>query len=246
MPAHDGKVAIVTGAASGIGAAIARRLAREGAAVAVADIHEKDAARVTESIVKDGGRGVAVETDVSREESVRALVERTVAELGGLDVLVNNAGIGGAQAPVDELDGATWRRVIDTNLGSAFYGIRYAAAAMRARGTRGVVVNVASILGVVGFRNAAPYTASKHGLVGLTQSAALDLAPAGIRVVAVAPAFIRTPMIAGLEEQVLPLHPIGRLGEPEDVAALVDFLVGDEASFITGATYLVDGGYTAQ
>lgn len=242
----SGKVIVITGAASGIGAAIAHRLARDGAAVAVADIHAKDAGGVADAIARNGGRAIAVETDVSREESVRALVDRAMAELGGVDVVVNNAGISGGMAPVDEQDADTWRRVIDTNLSSAFYGIKYGARAMRARGTRGVIVNMASILGVVGFRNAAPYTASKHGLVGLTQAAALDLAPAGIRVVAVAPAFIRTPLIAGIEEQVLPLHPIGRLGEPDDVAALVSFLAGSEASFITGAIYLVDGGYTAQ
>jgi NAD(P)-dependent dehydrogenase (short-subunit alcohol dehydrogenase family) len=189
---------------------------------------------------------VAVATDVSQEAPVRALIDSTAARFGAVHVMVNNAGIGGKIGPIDELSADDWHRVIRTNLDGAFYGIKHAALLMKSRGIRGTIVNIASILGLVGFRGAPAYTASKHALVGLTKAAALDLAPAGIRVLAVAPAFIRTPLIAGFEESVLPLHPIGRLGEPEDVASLVAYLAADEAGFLTGATYLVDGAYTAQ
>jgi NAD(P)-dependent dehydrogenase (short-subunit alcohol dehydrogenase family) len=174
------------------------------------------------------------------------LIDSTAARFGAVHVMVNNAGIGGKIGPIDELSADDWHRVIRTNLDGAFYGIKHAALLMKSRAIRGTIVNIASILGLVGFRGASAYTASKHALVGLTKAAALDLAPAGIRVLAVAPAFIRTPLIAGFEESVLPLHPIGRLGEPEDVASLVAYLAADEAGFLTGATYLVDGAYTAQ
>jgi NAD(P)-dependent dehydrogenase (short-subunit alcohol dehydrogenase family) len=137
--------------------------------------------------------------------------------------------------------------VIDVNLTSVFYGIKHAARVMKAAGRGGAIINVASILGSVGFNGSPAYVAAKHGVVGLTKSAALELAPFKIRVVAVRPAFIRTPLIsAEIEQAVLPLHPVGRLGEPEEVASLVSFLGSDEASFITGAGYLVDGAYTAQ
>jgi NAD(P)-dependent dehydrogenase (short-subunit alcohol dehydrogenase family) len=183
---------------------------------------------------------------VAREDDVRAAVDRAVAELGRLDLLVNNAGIGERDVPIDERSSEAWHRVIETNLTSAFYGIKHAARAMKAAKTRGAVVNVASILAHVGLKGAPAYTAAKHGLVGLTKASALELAPFGIRVVAVAPAFIRTPLIAGMEAAVLPLHPIGRLGEVEDVAGLVAYLGSDEAAFLTGASYAADGGYLAQ
>jgi NAD(P)-dependent dehydrogenase (short-subunit alcohol dehydrogenase family) len=244
MADYRAKVCIVTGAASGIGAAIARRLAAEGAAVCVSDLHqdatEKFAATLT-------GRVIAVAADVSREEPVRDLIDRTVAELGRLDLLVNNAGIGEAPVPIDEKPAADWQRIIDTNLSSAFYGIKHAARVMKRAGRGGAIINIASILSSVGFVSAPAYVAAKHGLLGLTKAAALELAPARIRVVAVQPAFIHTPLItAEMETAVLPLHPIGRLGEPEEVASLVSYLGSDEAAFITGAGYLIDGAYTAQ
>jgi len=161
-------------------------------------------------------------------------------------VLVNNAGIGGATTPIDQKTAATWNRIIATNLSSAFYGIKHAARVMKTSARGGVIVNGSSILGVVGLNGAPAYTAAKHGMLGLTKAAALELAPNRIRVVAVSPAFIKTPLIAGLEDSVLPLHPIGRLGEATEVANVVAFLASDQASFVTGCTYLVDGGYTAQ
>lgn len=243
---YRGKVAAVTGGASGIGAAIARRLAREGAAVAVSDLNIAPARALADELRGAGNRAIAVETDVGNEEAVRALVDQTERELGPLDVMVNNAGVAEAQTPIDERSADDWHRVIRINLDGVFYGVKHAARAMKARQRGGVIINMASILGLVGFNGAPAYTAAKHGIVGLTKSVALELAPFGIRVVTVNPAFIRTPLISGLEDAVLPLHPIGRLGESEEVAALVAYLASDEAAFLTGASYLVDGGYTAQ
>lgn len=227
----EGKRAIVTGAGSGIGAAIAERLAADGARVVVSDVKEI--------------KGLSCAADVSSEEQVARLVDFAVRELGGLDAMVNNAGIGEADAPLDEKSAADWNRVISINLTGAFFGVKHAARAMKKAGRGGVIVNMSSVLGLVGAAGAPAYTAAKHGLLGLTKAAALNLAPAKIRVVGVSPAYIRTPLIAGLEETVLPLHPIGRLGEASEVASMVAYLVSDEAGFLTGATYLVDGGYTA-
>ncbi|HUF26017.1 MAG TPA: SDR family NAD(P)-dependent oxidoreductase [Gemmatimonadaceae bacterium] len=243
---YRGKVAIVTGSASGIGAAIVRRLASEEAAVVVSDVNVEGGQALVDELQGAGRRVIAVAADVSDESAVRALVDRAVADLGGLDVMINNAGVGEKPTPIDERSADDWQRVLRINLDGVFFGIKHAARAMKARGRGGVIVNVASILGHVGFRGAPAYTAAKHGVLGLTKAAALELAPFGIRVVAVDPAFIRTPLISGLEDAVLPLHPLGRLGEPDEVGGLVAYLASDEAAFLTGASYLVDGGYTAQ
>jgi NAD(P)-dependent dehydrogenase (short-subunit alcohol dehydrogenase family) len=246
MARLTGKVAIITGGASGIGAAIARRFASEGAAVCVSDLHADPARALAEELSRQGARAIAIAADVTDEGAVAALVDRTAAELGPLDVMVNNAGIGERPVPIEERPTEEWTRVIATNLNSVFFGIKHAARAMKAAGRGGVILNMSSILGSVGFSGAPAYTAAKHGVNGLTKAAALELAAAKIRVVAVAPAFIRTPLIAGMEDAVLPLHPIGRLGEPDEVASLCAFLASEEASFITGVSYLIDGGYTAQ
>lgn len=243
---YVGKVVAITGAASGIGAAIARRLASEGAAVAVSDVNLDAGAALADRLRRDGHPAIAVGADVGDEAAVRALVDRTVKVLGGLDVMINNAGIGEQPTPIDERNADDWHRVIRVNLDGVFYGVKHAARVMKARKHGGVIVNMASILGLVGFNGAPAYVTAKHGIVGLTKAVALELAPFRIRVVCVNPAFIRTPLISGLEDAVLALHPIGRLGETEEVAALVAYLGSDEAAFLTGATYLVDGGYTAQ
>jgi NAD(P)-dependent dehydrogenase (short-subunit alcohol dehydrogenase family) len=246
MSRFTGKVAIVTGAGSGIGAAAALQMAAEGAAVVVSDIVAANAESVAKQIVALKGRAIAVTTDVTDEKQVAALIDRAVSEYGGLDVMVNNAGIGGIQGDIDTAELAQWNQILGVNLTGVFLGLKHAVRAMKAGKRKGSIVNIASILGLVGFSNAAAYTASKHGVMGLTKAAALELGKVGIRVNAVAPAFIKTPMIAGMEEAVLPLHPIGRLGTPEEVAALICFLAADESSFLTGASYLVDGGYVAQ
>lgn len=237
-----GKRVIVTGAGSGIGAAIAERLAADGASVVVSDLNEKSATEVARRL---GASARAVATDVADEGQVERLVDFAVRELGGLDVIVNNAGIGENPVPIDEKTAADWNRIIGINLTGAFFGLKHAARVMKKAGRGGVIVNMASILGHVGSATAPAYTAAKHGLLGLTKAAALDLAAAKIRVVAVAPAYIRTPLISGLEDQVLPLHPIGRLGEAPEVASMVAYLVSDEAGFVTGSSHLVDGAYTA-
>jgi NAD(P)-dependent dehydrogenase (short-subunit alcohol dehydrogenase family) len=239
------KVAAITGAGSGIGAAIARRLAAEGAAVAVSDCNAAAAAEVANQLRSSGHDAIAFATDVSDEGSVRDLVDQAVDQLGSLDVMVNNAGIGESPTPVDERSSDDWHRVMHVNLDGVFYGVKHAARVMKAHGRDGVIINMASILGVVGFKGAPAYVAAKHAVLGLTKAVALELAPFNIRVLSVNPAFIRTPLITGLEAAVLPLHPIGRLGEPEEVAGLVAYLASSEAAFLTGASYLIDGGYTA-
>ena len=247
--AFDGKVAIVTGGGSGIGEACARTLAAGGAKVVVADYDAENGEKVADAIRSDGGDALFVATDVSRPEQAEAMVARTVEAYGRLDVAVNNAGVSGPLAPAGEypLDG--WARVIAINLSGVFYCLRYEIPALRAAGG-GSIVNMASILGSVGFAGAPAYTAAKHGVVGLTKAAALDHAADGIRVNSVGPAFIRTPMLGVLDEGrmagITALHPAGRLGESQEVANLVAFLCSDDASFLTGGYYLADGGYTAR
>lgn len=244
----DGKVALVTGAGSGIGEAIALDLAASGATVVVADLHEDGAAKVVDRIRADGGKAVAAGGDVSDPAVVEALVAKAVAQ-GGLHLLVNNAGIGGPSAPVGEypLDG--WKQVIDVNLNAVFYGMRFGIPAMLHSGG-GAIVNMASILGSVGFAGSAAYVAAKHAVVGMTKAAAMEYAQQGIRVNSVGPAFIETPLLAGFDEQaknwLISMHPAGRLGTAAEVSALVLFLLSEKASFITGSYHLVDGAYTAK
>jgi NAD(P)-dependent dehydrogenase (short-subunit alcohol dehydrogenase family) len=243
------KVAIVTGAASGIGAAIARQLAGSGARVAVTDIDADGAKALAESIAAEGGAAIAITVDVTKPEQIEAAVSKTQSEFGALHLAVNNAGIGGASAPTGEYPLESWHKVIATNLDSVFYGLRYQIPAIQAAGG-GAIVNVASILGSVGFANAPAYVAAKHGVVGLTKTAAIEYAKHGVRINSIGPGFIDTPLLSkNLDPATLTgiagLHPIGRLGTSDEVAALTLFLLSDTASFITGSYHLVDGGYTA-
>lgn len=248
-----GKTALVTGAASGIGREIAQELAVSGACVIVSDLDAGACAAVVDEIARAGGTAHAFAADVSDEAAMRALVDFAESDCGGLHLAVNNAGIGGPSLPTGDYPPEDWRRVIDINLNGVFYGMRWQIPAMlRASGGGGggAIVNMSSILGSVGFANAAPYVAAKHALLGLTRTAAMEYAPQGLRVNAVGPAFINTPLLsANLSDEVLAglaqLHPMGRIGTPQEVSALTLFLLSDRASFITGSYHLVDGGYTA-
>ncbi|MGH4031679.1 SDR family NAD(P)-dependent oxidoreductase [Actinomycetota bacterium Odt1-20B] len=243
-----GKTAFVTGAASGIGREVARRLAAAQAAVVVADFDERGAQDVARELTASGARALAVRVDVTDPESVRRAVEAGVEEFGGLHLALNNAGIAGASAPTGEYTVQDWQRVIDTNLNGVFYSLRHELPHLLAAGG-GAVVNMSSILGTNGFAGSPAYAAAKHAVVGLTKTAAVEYAAQGIRVNAVGPGFIDTPLLKGDEAQrahLVSLHPQGRLGTAAEVAELTLFLLSDRASFINGSYHLVDGGYAAR
>lgn len=246
MKQLENKVAIVTGGGSGIGRTVALSYANEGAKVVVSDIDENGGETTVEMIRKISGEAVFVRADTSSPSDNESLVKSTVEKYGALHIACNNAGIAGASAPVGEYTVEGWDKVIGINLSGVFYGMHFQIPEMIKSGG-GVIVNMASILGKVGFRNAPAYVAAKHGVVGLTKNAALDYSTQNIRINSVGPAFIKTPLIKDIDEKLLiSLHPIGRLGLPEEVAELVLFLSSDKASFITGSYFPVDGGYLAQ
>jgi NAD(P)-dependent dehydrogenase (short-subunit alcohol dehydrogenase family) len=252
-----GKIAFITGAGSGIGRASALRMAGDGAAVMCADIDKDGAVQTAAQIAEHGGRSAALELDVTSETAVQAALEKTVKEFGGLHIVFNNAGIGG------RLLG--WDAVIDVNLSGVYYGTFHGCAMMAASGG-GSVINTASVAGLNGLvgyvtpemegspvlPGAGAYVAAKHGVIGLTRQFAVTYGKRGVRVNAIAPGYIHTPMTAMVrelpeaEQFLTDLHPIGRLGQPEEIASAAAFLASDDASFITGVVLPVDGGYTAR
>ena len=243
-----GKVAVVTGAASGIGKSISELYAREGAAVVLSDINQELGEKTTEGIRKARGEAIFIQADVTKPSDCENMVKATLDKYGRLDFACNNAGIGGDQNPTADYSIEAWGKAIAVNLSGVFYCMKYEIPAMLKSGG-GSIINMASILGRVGFAGAVGYVAAKHGVLGLTKTAAIEYAPHGIRVNVVGPGFISTPLIRELEDDpavknmLISLHPIGRLGKPEEVAELVIWLSSDKASFITGAYYPVDGGY---
>lgn len=247
----NGKVAVVTGASSGIGKCVAEFYAREGASVVLSDVNEELGREATLGIDPDGKKAIFVKADVSQPEDCEALVAAAMEKFGRLDFACNNAGIGGEQNPTADYSVEGWQKVIGVNLSGVFYCMKYEIPAMLKNGG-GAIINMTSILGQVSFLGAVGYVAAKHGVVGLTKNAAVEYSARGVRVNAVGPGFISTPLIQALEDnkpaydQLVSLHPVGRLGKPEEVAELVIWLSSEKASFVTGAYYPVDGGYLAR
>lgn len=244
------KVALVTGAGTGNGEAIAERLHSGGASVVLVSRRLEPVERVCKRIDPKGMRTLVLAADVRDPESLEAAVNGTVERFGKLDIAVNNAGVTGpAGVPVQEVDAEVWREVIDTDLTGIFYSMKYEIPAMLANGA-GAIVNMSSANGVVGLPGMAAYTAAKHGVIGLTRSAALELAESNIRVCAVAPGYVATPRIMDSGKEVTDwmasVHPMKRLVTREEVADLVAYLLSERAAFITGSVHSIDGGYTAQ
>jgi NAD(P)-dependent dehydrogenase (short-subunit alcohol dehydrogenase family) len=248
MKLLENKVAIITGAGSGIGLAAASLMSKEGAKVVVSDISRENGEKAAEQINAAGGEAIFVLADSSKSEDNEALVKETLKHFKRLDIAVNNAGIGGPLAPTGEYPIDGWQKVIEINLSGVFYGMRYQIPAMLSNG--GSIINVASILGNTGTKGSPAYVAAKHGVVGLTKAAALEYADKKIRVNAIGPGYINTPLLSSLDDATLnaliALHPVGRLGEADEVAELIVWLASGKASFATGAYYPVDGGYLAQ
>lgn len=245
-----GKVAIVTGGGSGIGEHTAKLFAENGAKIVVSDINEEGGNRVVKDIKDKGGNAIFVKADTANHEDSKKTVDAAIKEFGKLDIAVNNAGVGGPQSKIGETEIEAWNKVIDINLNGVFYGMRYQIPAMQ-RNKGGSIINMASILSQVGFATSAGYVSAKHGIVGLTKNGALEYAAEGIRVNAVGPGFIKTPLIdenlpEEQQEQLAHMHPIGRLGKPQEVAELCLWLASDKSSFVNGSYYAVDGGYLAQ
>lgn len=250
MSDFEGKTAIVTGGGSGLGEAISKDLAKNGVNVVVVDINLDAATRVSNEITATGGTAVPFQGNTAVAEDSKKAVDFAVASYGALNYAVNNAGIGGANAPVGDIDVEDWDRVIAINLSGVLYGMRYQVPAILAAGaSEGAIVNMASIHGAVAAPGNAAYTAAKHGVVGLTKNAAAEYGAQGLRVNAIGPGYIDTPLLAAAPKEVLSgleaKHPLGRLGQPEEIANVTTFLLSDKASFMTGSYVLVDGGYTA-
>jgi NAD(P)-dependent dehydrogenase (short-subunit alcohol dehydrogenase family) len=248
----DGRTALVTGGGSGIGRATALAFARVGARVVVADVDRRAGAETVELIAAAGGTSTFIAADVSRSNEVKHLIDTTLAAYGGLDCAFNNAGIQGELSPTADCTEENWDRITGINLKGVWLCMKYELMHMLARG-QGAIVNCASNFGLVGSVGMPAYSAAKHGVLGLTKTAALENARAGVRVNAVCPGPVHTPLvdrIVATQPEVLQAiearEPIGRMGRPQEIAGSVVWLCSDEASFVTGAVLAVDGGYVAQ
>ena len=249
----ENKVAVITGAASGMGRATAARFAREGAAVLLADVDERGGEEAVARIAADGGRAAFVRTDVSSSDAVQAMIGAALERFGGLDVLFNNAGIAGESARLADQSEENWQRVLGVNLTGVYLGMRHAIPVMLERGG-GSIISTASVAGMVGWAGAAAYSASKAAVINLTRTAAIEYARRNIRVNCICPGVIHTPLLEGIYggsiegamDRLLRMQPMPRLGTPEDVARMAFFLASDESAFVTGAAMVVDGGYTAR
>jgi NAD(P)-dependent dehydrogenase (short-subunit alcohol dehydrogenase family) len=251
MTNFKGKVAIVTGASSGIGRATARALAAEGASVVVADVQDEAGQAVADELAAGTGGALYVHVDVSDPGDVAAMVAATLERFGRLDIAVNNAGIEGEQAPVADMAIEHWNQVIGVNLTGVFLCMRAEIPAMTA-GDGGTIVNISSIAGLKGFAGLSHYVASKHGVIGLTRAAALETGALGIRVAAICPGVIDTEMVSRATEAnpellagLLQVEPLGRLGHPEEIADAVRWICSDGAGFLTGSAIVIDGGQLA-
>ncbi|PYS99783.1 MAG: short chain dehydrogenase [Acidobacteria bacterium] len=247
---YKGKVAFVTGAGSGIGRATALAFAREGASVTVADIFEESSRETARLIEEQGGRALSVTCDVTRSEDIKAALDKTIAEFGRLDVAFNNAGVEQKNLAVADIDQDEFERLVGVNLRGVFLCMKYEIPLMLKQGG-GAIVNTSSGAGVIGIKGGSAYAATKHAVIGLSKSAALDYAAQNIRVNVIAPGYIATPMMdrftGGTEEgwaQVVSEEPIGRAGRPEEIADSVVWLCSDAASFIVGHALVADGGQT--
>lgn len=247
----EGKTALVTGGASGIGRAAALAYAREGARVVAVDLNTEGGEETVQMIKEEGGDAILVHADVANAADTQIMVDRAVAAYGSLDCAFNNAGVSGGRGLIHEYSEDDWDRVTGINLKGVWLCMKYEIIQMLTQGS-GAIVNTASVMGLVGGSRSPAYGASKHGVVGLTRTAAVAYAQSGIRVNAVCPGYIRTPLIEqgaltdpGGEERIIARHPVGRLGTPEEVAETVVWLCSDAASFVTGHAMAVDGGYVA-
>ena len=247
----EGKISLVTGGTSGIGRDAAILFAKAGTKVVVAGRREKEGQETIELIRAVGGDGLFVQTDVSRASEVDGLVQKTVEKFGRLDIAFNNAGIEGVWVPIVRQSEEDWDRTIDINLTGVWLCIKYEIRQMLRLGGGGAIVNMSSVTGLIGSAGAAAYSASKHGVIGLTKSAALENAKSGIRVNAVCPAVIETPMAERIfgapqvHKYVVSCHPIGRFGTPMEIAEAVVWMCSESASFMTGQSLVLDGGFLA-
>lgn len=248
MKSFENKVVIVTGASSGIGLATAKAFAREGAKVVISDINEQAGEEAVKEIINENGEATFIKCDVSSESDVKNLVDSTIKKYGQLDCAYNNAGIEGTPNSTTECSVSNWDKTINTNLKGVWLCMKYEIPAMLKNG-KGSIVNCSSIAGLVGFETIPAYVASKHGVIGLTETASLEFAKQSIRVNAVCPGVIHTPMLErftqGDEEQMAQQDPMGRVGKPEEIADSVLWLCSDKSSYVTGQAIAIDGGWVA-